>query len=581
MKKKTVELVFEEPSDVERERLDEIYSRLEIFRQGCAEMHDRSKDARQIILLQDPYQDTVTYTDATGLEISEETNETTLQLQTLKSTFNNGVADQMDNMPEAIMMPERSELQQQAEDATDIVRFIFNQNNFKQKYRRRVEDFLGTGTAITHVAWDKDMNYGKGEVAIIRWPVESFLWDPQCENIQDSRAVMQVSWHPLSWYEAHYPDKHVNAEDELYGVGVPKSQEASVAADEQKAMLIAYWERKYDSKKRRYSVNVTYVAGGAILEEMENVYTHGMYPFVVDAYSNIDGMPAGDGMIQELVPMMRYINKYAKYIDTNLRMSSKGRMLIRRDSGIDKSALADWSQDIIEADRIDPEAYQWLQHAPFTGMVTNMMLQLQTDLKMDSGQNQFTRGETTGGVTAMGAINALQEAGNKITRLRTGTLNDGTKEIVEQVLWLMSQFYTDDRVQMITGRDGSPREVRMSSEYLFGEKKGINPPPYMVQIQIQRMNPMQIQAQNELFLQAYSMAAQAQQIFPLSALFELLTVDGKDRILPILRETEVITQQMQEMQQQIEQLNEQNQQLADGMENLKGLNTKLSKTRNG
>ena len=92
---------------------------------------------------------------------------------------------------------------------------------------------------------------------------------------------------------------------------------------------------------------------------------------------------------------------------------------------------------------------------------------------------------------------------------------------------------------------------------------------------------MQIQAQNELFIKAYSMAAQAQQVFPLSALFELLTVDGKDRILPILRETEVITQQMQQMAQQIEQLNQQNQQLAEGMENLKGLNSKLSKTRNG
>jgi hypothetical protein len=324
------------------------------------------------------------------------------------------------------------------------------------------------------------------------------------------------------------------------------------------------------------------LAGGALLERAEKVYDHGMYPFILDVYTPVDGYPVGDGMIQELVPMMRYINKYARYIDTNLRMSSKARMLIKRDSGIDKTAMADWSKDIIEGDRIDNEAMQWLQHPPFTGMVTNQMIQLQTDLKYDSGQNQFQRGETAGGVTAASAISALQEAGSKITRLRTAILNQGFKKIVEQIMWLMSQFYTEDRVRMIAGVDGKPREVSLSAKYLFGrDTKGTAPPPYTVQIQIQRRNPLRIQAQNEMFIQAYSMAAQAQQVFPLSVLFELLNVDGKERIMPVLRETEVVTQQMQQMAQQIEQMGAENEQLKQGITNLQGLNQKYAQAMRG
>ena len=71
------------------------------------------------------------------------------------------------------------------------------------------------------------------------------------------------------------------------------------------------------------------------------------------------------------------------------------------------------------------------------------------------------------------------------------------------------------------------------------------PPPYQVQVQVQRRNPLRQQAQNDLFLQAYRLCAQARQYFPLSALFEVLHVDGKERLLPILRETESLPAQLE------------------------------------
>ena len=94
----------------------------------------------------------------------------------------------------------------------------------------------------------------------------------------------------------------------------------------------------------------------------------------------------------------------------------------------------------------------------------------------------------------------------------------------------------------ITGRKGmEPREVNASPERLFGQDRSagfLPPPPYTVQVQVQRRNPLRQQAQNELVLQAYQMSAEAGQYFPLSTLFELLQVEGKERILPVLRENE-------------------------------------------
>ena len=559
----------QELNTAQRALVTEAYERLALWRDACSGHHQKAKESRRILALDDPLQ------DAPGAAIK------TLQLHTLKSTFNNCVADQIDNMPEAVMIPERPEVAQTAEELTDVTRWVFGHNNYEALHRKRVEDCFCTGTSVTQVAWDPDMDYGEGNIAILRWPVEAFLWDPAAENLQDARAVFKVSWHPMSWYEQHYPEQYSSIgsdEGEYSTIG----EVSNIQADEERAMLMEYWYRLFDAKKRRYTINVAYLAGGALLELSEDIYQHGRYPFRMDVFSRIEGTPVGEGMIQDLAPMMRYINRYAAYIDMNLRMSAKGRLLVNRNAGIDVAVLADWEKDIIEADRIDTAALQWLQSQPFTGMVSNQMMQLQTDLKQDSGQNQFTRGETAGGVTAASAINALQEAGGKITRLRTFTLNDGFREICEQVMWLISQFYDEKRVLYITGmKTEQPREVALDAKKIYGKKpsgKSLPPPPYTVQVQVQRRNPMRVQAQNDLFMQMYTMAAQAQQFFPISVLLELLQVDGKEKILPVIRQNESQAQQMQEMAAQNEQLAQENAQLQEGVGNLQALNQKITQT---
>ncbi len=585
----------------ERALRDEAYRFLDIFEEGCSEYHDRIKVSREVLRRRDPGQDPP----------GKPPEEKILQLQTLKSTFDNCVADQLDNMPEANLLPERPGMEKTAEDMTDVVRFVLAQNEYEKMHRRRVEDYF-IGTALTQIGWDPDMDNGKGNVCLVRWPVEAFLWDPCAADIQNARALIKVSWHPLSWFAEHYPDKaqYIGSEEgEHNGVGRADSWR-ELSGDEARAMLMEYWYRRYDAKKRRYTINVAYLAGGALLENNENVYMHGLYPFVMEPFNYIEGQPVGDGLVDQLTPMMRYVNRYAHYIDENLRMSAKNRLLVRKSAQLDMKALCDFDQNIIEGANIDEESVRWFQSKPLSQMATQQMLQFQTDIKQDSGQSQWTRGETAGGVTAAAAISALQEAGGKITREHSLMLNQGFKQIVTQILWLVCQFYDNRKEQMITGRDGKSREVMMSAEHLSGrdlppehmppeellqqmderlpgvngspglgtriretamrkqreqhKKNSFAPPPYTVQVQVNRRNPLRVQAQNELFIQAYTMAAQAGQQFPLKMLFELLTVDGKDRIMPVLEEVDQQTQLLNQLMQENEQLKASNQ-------NLKGL----------
>ena len=567
------EYLEEQPlSPEDKELLETIYDRLDIFEEKNHPYHEAAKEARRILHMDDPLQD--------DPEMVRKAGKKTLQMQTLKSTLNNVVADQMLSMPEAKLMPETVEAQEAADDLQDMVHYVvYCANNFEQLHYRRCEDFYGPGTAVTETAWDRDMAHGKGEIALIRWPLEAFLWDPTADNIQDCRAVMKVGWHPLSWFREHYPEegKYVTSEDGTHSdVGMTEGQnEAEHANDEKRALMIEYWWREYNAKTRRYTVNVAYAAGGALLEKQKDVYMHGMYPFVIDVHDSVEGSLAGEGLVHELVPMMRYINRYMSYIDMNLRMSSKGRMLVRRSSGIDKEALTDWKVDVVEGDVIDTSAMQWMQNQPFNSAAVQMMTMLQSDLKADSGANQFTRGETTGGIVSGKAINSLIQAGGKIASMRTEQLKYGFKQIVEQIIWLMAQFYDDDRVIMIAGRKAP---LKLDTKKVFGKKgKGaVNPPPYTVQIEVSSRDPQRIANQNQMFIEAYNMAAQAQQFFPVSALFRILNLDGKDKVLPVIEANERYQEQMQQMQQQLEQAQQQMQQMQAENQSLRKTTTDLT-----
>ena len=567
----------EQPLDEEKKELvNTIYERLEVFEQKNREYHEKAKKARKILHMKDPDQD--------SWRTVGENKKETLQLQTLKSTINNVVADQMLSMPEAKLTPETRAMQNAADDLQDMLHYVFYcANDYEKTHYRRCEDFYTPGTAITQMAWDKDMNYGKGEIGVIRWPFEAFIWDPMAEKIQDCRAVMKVSWHPISWYREHWPKegKYVGSDTGTYnGVGMTNGQEGmDQGGDEERALLIEYWWREYDADSRRYKINVAYAAGGALLEMEKDVYNHGRYPFVVDVHDSIEGCLAGEGLVQELAPMMRYINRYAAYADMNARMSSKGRMLVRKESGIDKEALTDWTQDVIEGNNIEQGiAWNWMQNQPFNSTITNLMTMFQSDLKADSGANQFTRGETTGGIVSGKAINSLIQAGGKVASMRTEQLKFGFKEMVEQALWLMSQFYDNDRVVMITGREGR-KELKVDMEKWFGIKDNtdaVNPPPYSVQIEVSSRDPQRIANQNQMFMEAYSMAAQTPYPIRLSSLLKMCNLDGKDRIVPVIEEEERYNEQLQQMQKQMEQMQAQIDQMQGENEVLKATNEDMA-----
>ena len=321
------------------------------------------------------------------------------------------------------------------------------------------------------------------------------------------------------------------------------------------------------------------LSGRALLEDSreekpEGVYAHGEYPFIPYFYRAPDGEPFGHGLMDDYAETWRAICRYAGYMDVNARMSSRTRLLVRKN--MDTSKIADWTQDFIPVD--DTDSVKEFKTQPINNQVLTFMQYLSDTMKQDSGQNQFSRGEGGLGVTAANAITALIEAGGKTTRMHTRAYKEAFRNVVRQMIWILSEYMEKRRVLMITGGDMLEAVTEMGMQkakaqqmdgIAYTGKRPMPPPPYNVRIQIQKRSPLEMQAWNDQVMQIANLCAQAQMPLPPTAVVGMMRgIEEKSTILRIVTQndqTRRILQQTMEQAQQAQQMaqeaNEENMQL--------------------
>lgn len=517
-----------QPQDEATARLIErAYGLYDEFLREVDYCHRRIRDCREIYELRDPY-----------------AGDHEPQLPTLLSTIQSKIADQMDNMPEAMLAPESPGMQQYAEDATDLVRWVFERNDIDSLYQQLCEDMYVSGMAVMQIQWDEDMDAGQGNIRLTRCPAEMLVWDPTAEELQESRAIFRTAFQSREWYIAHYPDagKYVRP-DEYENLYRPRA-----TGQEDDIMLLEMWWREYDAAASRYRIHMAQMAGRVMLydsrhEHPMGIYAHGKYPFAACVYRASTKSLAGRSCIEDYVELNRYANRNAKYIDWATRMAARPKLMIPKTIELENpDALTDADSQVVRYLGMGGDirgSVSWMPAPQVPSMAFSMQQWYIDSIKQESGQNQFARGEGGLGVTAASAIQSLQEAGAKSSRMEAQRLSGMYRAACDQVLWLLAQFFDPPRVIMITGREDSPFAA---TPMVVGRMQLVADdqiaPAYRVNLQIRRRNPLRVEAENQMILQMYQMSQQSQTPMSLDMVLQLLQFDGKDRIAPQVRALE-------------------------------------------
>ena len=520
-------------SMTEKALVARIYALFDCFYDQLSEEHEQMRRAR---MLRARRPDEQSRTAPTG--------------NTLGSCVDNMIADQMDNLPEAVMLPEREETARSAEEMDDVVSFVLYRAGWPGKYQTLMEDAIVTGTGVAQVFWDEDMEDGEGMVNVLAWHPEDFYPDPMYEDMQDGRGCFKATRTSVAWVEQHYPQAKGYVTGDEYAK--EEADDRQTPEGDTRVTLLEFWYKQYDAATKRTHVHMAQVAGRALLFSTETgygaertypegLYAHGEYPFVLYKYRDAWRKPFGTGLIHDYYDTQTAIDRYAKYIDDNARESSVQRHFIRRGSGVNPDDVADMRKTIIEWEGNDiREVMQTVQAEPINGQVYEMMRYLADTMKQDCGQNQFTRGEGGLNVTAGTAIHYLQEAGGKITRWHSERFKDAFRRMIEQILWVLSEYMEPGRKLRIIGGWNSAGGMRERIiELVAPDRRGgaLPRPAYTVRVQVQRGNPNQIQSDNEFLMQAVKICADAGTPLPPETVIRLMEgYRSKEGVLRAIRE---------------------------------------------
>lgn len=296
-----------------------------------------------------------------------------------------------------------------------------------------------------------------------------------------------------------------------------------------------------------------------------------------------------------------YIDKLDQIISKNALVSGKQRFFLKDSGSVNEEEVADFSKDIIHCQgNVGEDSIRPFQAAPLDSFIVNHRTQKISEMKEVAGSNDFNRGEGGGGITAASAIMALQEAGNKLSRDMIGDSYGVYVQLMYMCVELMRQFYDEERKFRIENTKGEAKYIGYSNKNLkdqqlppeyegeglidHPEQPGVKVPsvidandPTMttkipdpnfepkfrkpvfdIKIKPEKASPFSRVAHNELAKELFTSGFFDPQKAPQSLIaLEMMSFEGKDKIVQMVSKNGAIAIQMQQLQQQMQQMQKQ------------------------
>jgi len=505
----------------------------------------------------------------------------------LFNTIANKHADAMDNYPEPNILPREAQDEQEAKSLSDILPLVIEKNEFTTTYSNAWWYKLKQGTVAYGVFWNQELENGLGDIDIQKLDLLNVYWEPGIVDVQKSRNLFIVSLIDDDVLHEMYPQTTgISATKDIEIKKYVHDDSINTNLDKKNLVVDWYYKKKINGKT---IVHLTKFVDGTQLASTEDIpeyaetglYEHGMYPVVFDVLFPEEGTPVGFGYIDIVKNPQMYIDKFDQIIARNALQAGKQRFLVKEDGAVNEKELLDYSLDVIHTKgSINEESFKIIQAAPLHPFVTAHRSEKIAELKETSGSNDFSRGESGGGITAASAIMALQEAGNKLSRDMIKSSYNAYTKIIRMSIELVRQFYDEERKFRIEGPDGSSQYIAYNNQNLKpqpmpmmyeGQEQKYRCSVFDIKIKPERSSPFSRVAHNELAKELYGGGffdpARAQQAL---VALEMMSFEGKEKIVKMINDNATFMQEVQQMQQQMQMQQQQMQQMAMLIQKLTG-----------
>ena len=484
------------------------------------------------------------------------------------NSIENKHADAMDSYPDPNIMAREQGDEEIADMLSTIIPVVLDYNNYEGVYSDTWRYKLKTGTGVKKVFWNTSKSNGLGDIDIQKVDILNLFWEPGVSDIQKSRNFFHVELIDNDILKQTYPNHDMKLGGS--GVTIEKYVTDDTVDDTNKSAVIDWYYKKIVGSKE--VVHYVKFVNQTVLYSSEDVpdyatrgyYDHGEYPFVYDPMFTVEGSPCGFGYIDIMKDAQKYIDKMDQAFLMNTLLASKPKVMVRSGSGINMDEFTDMETQVVHVDGpLSDDYYRDITTQPLNSIYVGIKQAKVEELKETSNNRDFSQGSTASGVTAMGAIIALQEAGSKQSRdMIKASYRAFTKEC-NMIIELIRQFYEEPRYFRIIGKDYKPEYVQFDNSAIApkpqGQEMGIDlgesQPIFDIKVTASKKSYFSRESQNQTMLQFFQLGF----FNPQLADQALLCLDGmdfekKENIIDGIKTNGTMFEQIQQMQQQMMQM---------------------------
>lgn len=328
------------------------------------------------------------------------------------------------------------------------------------------------GTSIAGVFWNANSRNGLGDVEPVIISPFNFFPEPSATNIENAEYVIYAVNKKVSEVCKVYPDKAEKLKkqgsqevDEYinFGKKVESNGRDNILYIE--CYLKDYSDEittevekddkgndvKYQITKKKYpNGRRIIVAGDVLLDDGENPYNDGQFPFEVMTCYPQHGSFWGIGEVEMLISPQEHANRIMNAIIENAELNGNPWTVLDKNCGIEQNSLSNAPGLVLrknpgsKVERVAPP--------PIPGYVGDTVAVLKKDMEQISGVYDVVRGEKPGSITAASAIQALNEQAQGRVKLKVQNLEHFIGMFGAMWLRRIQQFWVTKRVVRVVGQ---------------------------------------------------------------------------------------------------------------------------------
>ncbi len=301
-------------------------------------------------------------------------------------------------------------------------------------------------------------------------PLHIFVPDLVEQDINNQPYVFHVFTKSKNWIEQYYGTQvaskaKVNAidgdilEDSFFDASGLKQ------STEEQYLCIEAWI-KPGGHKLFPNGGLALVVGDQLIKVYEQYpYSHGEYPFI--KFDHIaSGQFYGHSTIEDLIPLQKELNRTRSQIIEAKNLMAKPKLLYPR-GGIDPNKItSEPGQAIPYEPGLGAPVPLPMQNLP--PYVAEEVMRINQDMDDISGQHEISRGNTPSQVTAATAISYLQEQDDTLIAETISNEEDGMAKLGKHILTFVVDYWNEDRLIKVAGKDESFDAVFLKGSHLRG-----------------------------------------------------------------------------------------------------------------